>query len=118
MWYAVVKVLLSAVIIVVVSEVAKRSSLFGALIASLPLTSVLAIVWLYVDTGDTARIGSLATSILWLVIPSLLFFIALPLLLRWNVPFWWSLFLSCLVTAAGYGATTWIFRRVAAANAG
>ena len=115
MLYYVLKVLLSAIIIVVVSEVAKRSSLFGALIASLPLTSILAIIWLYVDTSDTSKIGALATDILWLVIPSLLFFIALPLLLRNGVQFWWALLFSCLATAAAYGLTTWLIARLSKA---
>ena len=112
MLYVVIKVLLSAIIIVAVSEIAKRSSAFGALIASLPLTSLLAIIWLYLDTGDTAKVGALASDILWLVIPSLLFFIALPLLLRGGVNFWVSLLVACLITAAGYGATTWIVAKI------
>ncbi len=113
MLYLVLKVLLSAIIIVIVSEVAKRSSVLGALIASLPLTSLLAIIWLYLDTGETAKVGALASGILWLVIPSLLFFIALPLLLRGGVHFWWAILISCLVTAAGYGFTTWILGKFA-----
>ena len=112
MLYVFLKVILSALIIVVVSEVAKRSSVFGALIASLPLTSLLAIIWLYLDTGETAKVGALASDILWLVIPSLLFFIALPLLLRVGVNFWVSLLISCLITATGYGATTWILGKI------
>ncbi|MET3873829.1 hypothetical protein J3R74_003699 [Puniceicoccus vermicola] len=86
-------------------------SVFGALIAPLPLTSLLAIVWLYLDTGDTAKVSNLTSDILWLLIPSLLFFIALPILLRNGVHFWVSLLISCLVTAAGYGATTWMIGR-------
>jgi len=109
------KVILSAVIIVVVSEVAKRSSVFGALIASLPLTSLLAIIWLYLDTGETAKVSGLASGILWLIIPSLLFFVALPLLLRAGVNFWISLLISCLITATGYGVTTWILGKVSKA---
>lgn len=111
MLYYAIKVLLSAVLVVVVSEVAKRSSLFGALIASLPLTSILAMVWLYLDTGDSAKVGSLASDILWLIIPSLLFFVALPVLLRHGIPFGWSLTLSIVATAVAYGLTTLIMEK-------
>jgi len=114
MLYYILKVLLSAIIIVVVSEVAKRSTVFGALIASLPLTSILAIVWLQLDTGNTMKIAALASDILWLVIPSLLFFIALPLLLKNGVQFWWALGISCLATSLAYGLTTWILSRLTA----
>jgi len=102
MAYIVFKFALTAAIVVAVSEIAKRSSLFGALIASLPLTSVLAIVWLYVDTGDTQKIGDLASSILWLVIPSMAFFVVLPFMLRYGIGFWISLFVACAATAGAY----------------
>jgi hypothetical protein len=87
MLYATIKVLLTSVLVVAVSEAAKRSALFGAIIASIPLTSVLAMIWLYVDTGDTEKVARLATGIFWLVLPSLVLFLALPLLLRAGVDF-------------------------------
>jgi hypothetical protein len=96
------KVLLSAVLIVAISEGAKRSTFFGALLASIPLTSVLAIVWLYVETGNTASITSLSVGIFWLVIPSLLLFLLLPVLLKLGLGFWLSLLLSLLGASAGY----------------
>jgi hypothetical protein len=65
MVYYAVKVLLSAVLIVLVTEIAKRSTLAGALIASVPLTSVLAFVWLYWDTRDAARVAGLSIDIFW-----------------------------------------------------
>lgn len=102
------KVLISAAVIVGVSELAKRSSLLGAALASLPLTSLLAFVWLYVDTGDTARVASLSTDIFWLVIPSLLLFVILPLLLRAGIGFWPSLIAACVATAAAYGGMIWL----------
>tara|TARA_R100000027_G_C2251454_1_gene94450 strand:- start:9870 stop:10217 length:348 start_codon:yes stop_codon:yes gene_type:complete len=112
MIYVILKVALSAILIVAISEVAKRSSVFGALIASLPLTSLLALIWLYLDTGDSQKVGALASDILWLVIPSLLFFIALPVLLKGGLSFWWSLLFASLLTIAGYGLTTWIISRL------
>lgn len=74
----------------------------AALLASLPLTSLLAIIWLYADTRDTGQVISLTHSILWAVIPSLLFFIALPLFLR-VMSFVPALLAACAVTMAGYG---------------
>lgn len=70
---ALFKILLSALLIFGISELAKRSSLLGALLASLPLTSLLAIIWLYRETGNVRRIADLAGGMFWLVLPSLSF---------------------------------------------
>ncbi|MDA0350099.1 MAG: DUF3147 family protein [Verrucomicrobia bacterium] len=102
MWYYLLKILISAVIVASVSEIAKRSSLCAAALASLPLVSLLAIVWIYIDTKDVERITTLSKDILWLVIPSLLFFILLPQLLQRGIAFWPSLSVSCGVTMTGY----------------
>jgi hypothetical protein len=82
MLYLILKALLSGVIIMAVSEIAKRSPAFGALVASLPLVSVLAIIWLWRDTGDTARIANHAEATFWYVLPSLPMFLAFPYMLR------------------------------------
>jgi hypothetical protein len=103
MIYYVLKVLISVVLIVLVSEVAKRSSLLAALVASLPITSLLAFVWLYWETGDSARVSALSIDIFWLVIPSLTLFVALPLFLRIGGGFWLSLLAAMAITAACYG---------------
>jgi hypothetical protein len=102
MWQYALKIILSAAVLVAVSELAKRSSFWGAALASLPLTSLLAFVWLYIDTGDVKQVINLSNGIFWLVIPSLVLFIALPLLLRSNINFWLSLFLACTATAISY----------------
>ncbi len=96
------KVVLSAAVIIGVTEIAKRSTLWGALLASLPLTSLLAFVWLYLDTGQAERVAALSMSIFWLVLPSLPLFLLLPWLLRHGWNFWPSLALSCLITSAAY----------------
>jgi hypothetical protein len=106
------KVLISAVIVVAVSELAKRSTLIGALVASLPLTSLLAFVWLYWDTGDSVRVASLSTGIFWLVLPSLVLFLALPLFLRLGWTFWLSLLAASALTVASYGVTVALLRRL------
>ena len=102
--YIVIKALVSGVIIAAASEAARRSTLLGAIIISLPLMSILAIVWLYRDTGDSEQIISLSWSILWVIVPSLVFFVALPLGLRGGLGFLPSLLIACCVTAVAYGA--------------
>lgn len=102
MFAALLKVAITAIVVVAISEVAKRSSLLGAVLASIPLTSVLAMIWLYADTGDTAKIAELSTDIFWLVLPSLVLFVALPLLLRAGWGFVPSLAAACALTVAAY----------------
>lgn len=114
MWPYLIKVVVTAVVVVAVAEIAKRSSIWAALLASLPLTSLLAFVWLYLDTGDSERVAVLAHSVLWLVLPSLLLFIALPLLLRAGWGFWPSFAASCAITAAAYAAMVWLLGRFGA----
>ena len=108
MLYATIKVLLTSVLVVAVSETAKRSALFGALIASVPLTSVLAMVWLYVDTGDTEKIARLSNGVFWLVLPSLVLFVSLPVLLRAGIGFYPSLGASIALTVGAYFAMLYI----------
>jgi len=105
MLYLVLKALLSGVIIMAVSEIARRSPAFGALVASLPLVSLLAINWLWRDTGDTKRIADHAEATFWYVLPSLPMFLALPGMLRNGVPFWWALLSSCVLTFVLYLGT-------------
>src|SRR5262249_13760580 len=106
------KVLISALVIVAVSELAKRGGTFwGGVLASLPFTSLLAFVWLYAETRDPARVASLSVSIFWLVIPSLTLFIALALLLKRGVNFAVALPISTVVMVAAYIVTAAILRR-------
>jgi hypothetical protein len=110
--YLALKVFISALVIVAVSEIAKRSTLFGALVASLPLTSILAMIWLYQDTKDSSRVATLSGEIAWLVIPSLILFIVLPLLLKRGVTFYPALGVSALCTAVGYFFMSLLVRRI------
>jgi len=98
----IVKILLSSAIIALVSEVSKKSGYIGGLIASLPLTSMLALFWLYNDTNNSSKVAELSTGILLFVLPSLIFFVAMPLLLRRNINFYLALALSSGVMMAGY----------------
>ena len=110
--YLLVKTLVTAVIVVAVSELARRYSLFAALLASLPLTSLLAFIWIYVETKDAQKVAELSQSIFWLVIPSLTLFIVLPLLLQMNLNFWLTLAASCAATAAVYGVGLLVWKSV------
>jgi hypothetical protein len=94
------------------SELARRSSLLGAVVISLPLMSILALVWLYRDTGDTAEVAALSWSILWVIAPSVVFFVVLPLALRNGAEFWLALIVACAATAASYAIWVWLARRV------
>ena len=94
-----------------VSEIAKRSSGFAALIASLPLTSLLAIIWLHIDGSESTQIAVLSGQIFWLVLPSLVFFLVLPLLLKQGLGFWPSLGLSATATIVCYFVLLPLLRR-------
>jgi len=105
MLYLVIKALVSGVIVMAVSEIARRSPTFGALVVSLPLVSLLGILWLWRDTGDTTRIAAHAEATFWYVLPSLPMFLAFPYLLRHGIGFWTALLAGCLLTVLLYGVT-------------
>lgn len=111
MFQAAIKVLVTAVLVVAISEVAKRSTVIGAIIASLPLTSLLAFIWLYGETGDTSRIASLSVSIFWYVLPSLVLFLALPVFLGHGLGFWPSLAAASALTFVAYLLMTALLAR-------
>jgi hypothetical protein len=106
-----IKVLITAVVVVAVSELGKRSSFWGALLASLPLTSLLAFVWLYRGTGNVEAVASLSHGIFWLVLASLPLFLILPALLKSGVSFWPAFGASCVVTVGLYFGLVWVLRR-------
>lgn len=102
MLYYAAKIAITTLLIVLISEIAKRSSFWGAVLASIPLISVLAMIWLYVDTKDVAKISALSMGVFWLVLPSLVLFIILPLLLKQGLHFYLSLSVSLIVTVVCY----------------
>jgi hypothetical protein len=109
--YYIAKIVITTVLIVLISEISKRSSFIGALLASVPLVSVLALIWLYVDTREISKVVALSSSIFWLVLPSLTLFIALPLLLRGGVNFYLSMAVSIGVTVLCYWLTVALLDR-------
>jgi hypothetical protein len=102
MAYYISKIVMTTLLVVLISEIAKRSSLMGAILASVPLVSVLAMIWLYIDTKEISKISELSLSVFWLVIPSLALFATLPLLLKQGISFYWSMSLSIGVTILSY----------------
>jgi hypothetical protein len=102
MIYLAIKTLLSAILIVLISEIAKRNPGLGALIASLPLISVLGMIWLWRDTADPVRIAAHARATFWYVLPSLPLFLVIPALLRRGIGFWPSLLAGCVLTMLLY----------------
>jgi hypothetical protein len=105
----------SAVLVVAVSEAARRVSWLGALLASLPLVSVLGMAFLWHDTHDPARVARLSIGIFWLVLPSLALFAALPVLLRRGVGFYPALAVGCALTALAYLLLLMLTRRAGVA---
>jgi len=93
------------------SELAKRSSVLGAILVSLPLTSILAMVWLYRDGADTQKIIHFSQDIFWVVLPSLLFFLVFPLCLKRGMSFTKALLLSCGIMSGGYFLFAWLLKK-------
>lgn len=112
MFYYALKVLVSAAVIVAITEIAKRSSGFAALVAALPLTSLLAFVWLHAEGAESVRIAELSGQIFWLVLPSLILFCLFPLLIKQGMGFWLSLVLSVFATSACYLALLPLLRKL------
>ncbi len=112
MTYFILKALISGLIVAAVSEIARRSPAVGALVVSLPLVSILGMMWLWRDTHDAGRLAAHAGATFWFVLPSLPMFLLIPLLLRRGVPFWPALAAGCLLTIALYLAMTWLGPRV------
>jgi hypothetical protein len=107
-----IKLFLSAGIIVLASEISKRSTLAGGVLVSLPITSILAMIWLYRDTGEAVKAAELATSVLWLVLPSLILFAVFPWMIGRGFGFYQSLATGCLATAGGYWVTIELVQRL------
>ncbi len=112
MAYYLVKLAVTTVLSVAISEIAKKSSLIAAILASVPIISVLAMFWLYYDTKDIEKVSALSTSVFWLVLPSLILFVSLPFLLRQGVNFYLSITVSIGLTALCYLLVITIFNHL------
>jgi len=100
------------VLIVLISEIAKRNSLMGAMLASIPLVSILAMIWMYIDTNDTKSAVEFSNSIVWLIIPSMTLFILFPVLIKNGLSFYLSLFIAVAMTIVAYYSVIFILDKL------
>lgn len=106
--YLILKAAISGILIAAASTLAKRYPGFGALIASLPLVSVLGMIWLWSEKPDAENMAAHAGATFWYVLPSLPMFLLIPVLLRHGTKFWLALVLGCALTVLLYALMTWI----------
>lgn len=104
----VAKGLFSGAVIVTATEIAKKSAAYGALVVSLPLTSIMAMTVLYSETKDNAQVADFAEGILWLVLPSLALFLVLPQMLRRGHSFEAAMAVGIVATILAYAIGVWM----------
>ena len=106
------KIIISVLVIFIASEIGKRDTLVGAIIVSLPLISLLSIIWIYVETRDIERIIKFSYSIFSMIIPSLSFFLTLPYFLKKNISFNISLILSITIMIVLYFGLAKLYKKI------
>jgi hypothetical protein len=105
------KIAISAVIIGAIGEIGRRNSNLAALLAALPLVSLLGMIWIYQETHDVARIAAFSWSVFWYVVPSLILFVLLPVLLtKFQMSFYVALPISCVATVVGFFALSMVLK--------
>ena len=110
----ILKYLITAGLVVLISEVARRSDKLGALIAALPMITVLAMTWMFFELKgeqQTEKIANHAWYTFWYVIPTMPMFLLMPWMLRKGIHYGWSLLAGCIVTAVLFVRTAWIMKR-------
>lgn len=110
MAWLITKYLITAAIVVLVSELAKRSDKIGALVASLPTVTILILIWLYVEKQPQEKLANHAFYTFWYVLPSLPMFLAFPALLA-RMGFWPTLGVCVLITLVSFAVTVLVARR-------
>ena len=101
----VTRAILSGMIVAAIALIARRNPAAGALVASLPLVSILGMLWLWRDTQDASLMANHVEATFWYVLPSLPMFLVMPALLRQGIHFWIALVVSCALTFVLYLAT-------------
>lgn len=102
MAYYITKLIITALLIVLISEIAKRSSIAGAILAAIPLVSILAMTWMYIDTNSSLKAVEFSKSIIWLIAPSMTLFIVFPILIEKGIGFYFSMIISIVLTVFAY----------------
>lgn len=112
MLYLLIKALVSGAIVAAVSEIARRFPGWGGLLASLPLVSVLAMTWLYIDSRDPLKVADLAISTFWFFLPSIPMFLIIPALLRSGWSWAATMALAIAITLVLYALMFWVAPRL------
>lgn len=110
MKWLITKYLITAAVVVLVSEVAKRSDRFGGFVAALPMITLLTLVWLHIENQPEAKVANHAWYTFWYVVPTLPMFLAFPWLLP-RLGFWWTLGSCAFITIACFGVFALIVKR-------
>jgi hypothetical protein len=109
MWWIVIKYLTTEAIVVLVSEVAKRSDKLGALVAALPTVTILALIWMYVEGQGEEKLSNHAFYTFWYVLPTLPMFLLFPYLLT-KYSFWITLLISCVISIVCFGIAHFVVK--------
>ena len=112
MVYYITKLIVTALLIVLISEIAKRSSLLGAMLAAIPLVSILAMTWMYIDTNSTTKAVEFSNSIVWLIVPSMTLFIVFPILIKKGLGFYLSMGISITMTILAYYSVIFVLEKL------
>ena len=102
MAYYITKLIITTILIVLISEISKKSSLIGAILAAIPLVSILAMTWMYIDTDSSDKAVEFSNSIVWLIAPSMTLFIAFPILIKKGLSFYPSMLIAIFLTVLAY----------------
>ncbi len=108
----VIKAIVSGILVATISTVAKRYPGWGGLVASLPLVSVLSMIWLYGETRDAESVAKLSLSAFWFFLPSVPMFLVIPWMLRSGIGFVATMAIASVMTILLYAAMSWIAPRV------
>jgi hypothetical protein len=107
MFYLTLKAALSGILVAAISQIARKYPGLGGLVSSLPLVSVLGMMWLWRDTHDPDRMAAHVSGTLWFIAPSLPMFLLIPAMLKRGIAFWPSLAAGCALTMALYALMVW-----------
>ena len=107
MVYFIAKAALTGLLAAAISEIARRYPGWGGIVASLPLTSLMAMIWLWRDTTDATQVAALSTSIFWFILPSLPLFWIIPTLIKAGFGFWPTMGMGIAATLGLYAAMFW-----------
>jgi len=112
MFLFILKAILSGLLVAAISTIAKRYPGWGGLIASLPLVSVLSMIWLYGETRDAESVARLSIGAFWFFLPSIPMFLVIPALLHRGVSFVATMAIACIMTIALYAGMNWLAPKV------